>query len=294
MQMEANMDSMVFAKNLRKLRLEKNYTQEKVAEILMVSAQSVSRWECGNTFPDVMLLPEIAKVFEVTVDDLFKENILAYGNYAQRLLAVYESSGNTEDFYRAEKEFQSLFETNAYTADDLRSCGILYQYMMNYARKQAINCFDKVLMQNKKDDIYYRTWRQKISLYAQIGKSEKSIEIQSDALEKDYNNPEQWSLLIAAYYEAGENDKAYDWSMRAINKFSDNAMIFVYAGDICRNLKKYDEAFEYWNRALSLDDTFLDAKYSIGFCYEEIEEYEKAYETWKGLADELGKRGLEI
>lgn len=241
-----------------------------------------------------MLLPEIAKTFGVTVDDLFKEDILAYHNYAQRLLAVYEASGNTEDFYRAEKEFQKLFETQTYTSDDLRSCGILYQYMMNNAKKQAINYFDKVLSQNEKDEMYYRTWRQKISLYAGIGKSEESIAIHSEELEKDYDNPEQWSLLIAAYYEAGNHEKAYEWAEKAIAKFPDNSIIFVYAGDICRKLKKYHEAVEYWNKALSLDDTFLDAKYSIGFCYEEIGEYEKAYDTWKELADELEKRGLEI
>ena len=82
--------------------------------------------------------------------------------------------------------------------------------------------------------------------------------------------------------------------MKALIKFTDNAIIFVYAGDICRNMKRFDEAFQYWNKALSLDDTFLDAKYSIGFCYEEIGEYGKAYETWMELADELGKRGLVV
>lgn len=248
----------------------------------------------GNTFPDVMLLPEIAKIFGVTVDDLFKEDILGYENYAKRLLAVYEASGDTQDFYQAEKEFQKLFETDTWTADDLRCCGLLYQYMMNHAKRQAIDYFDKVLMQNKKDDLYYRTWRQKISLYAQIGKSEESIAISSEELEKDRDNPEQWSLLIVAYYEAGENEKAYDCVMKAIKKFPDNDMLFVCAGDICRKLKKYNEALEYWNKALSLDDTFLDAKYSIGFCYEEMGEYEKAQDTWKELADELGKRGLEV
>lgn len=166
--------------------------------------------------------------------------------------------------------------------------------MMNNAKKQAINYFDKVLSQNEKDEMYYRTWRQKISLYAGIGKSEESIAIHSEELEKNYDNPEQWSLLIAAYYEAGNHEKAYEWAEKAIAKFPDNSIIFVYAGDICRKLKKYHKAVEYWNKALSLDDTFLDAKYSIGFCYEEIGEYEKAYDTWKELADELEKRGLEI
>jgi len=37
------------SKNLRKLRLEKQMTQERVAEKLGVSAQSVSRWETGGS-----------------------------------------------------------------------------------------------------------------------------------------------------------------------------------------------------------------------------------------------------
>lgn len=62
------------SKNLRKLRGEKHMTQEQVAEKLGVSAQSVSRWETGATFPDILLLPDLAKLYGVLVDDLFKES----------------------------------------------------------------------------------------------------------------------------------------------------------------------------------------------------------------------------
>lgn len=48
------MNSELFSQNLRRLRLEKNLTQEQLANILGVSVQSVSRWECGNTLPDVI------------------------------------------------------------------------------------------------------------------------------------------------------------------------------------------------------------------------------------------------
>ena len=49
-----------FSKNLKKLRLQKKLTQEQAAEVLGVSTQTISRWECNTTLPDVMLLPEIA------------------------------------------------------------------------------------------------------------------------------------------------------------------------------------------------------------------------------------------
>lgn len=52
------------------LRREKGYTQEELAEKLSVSPQAVSKWENDISCPDIMLLPEIAKLFNVTVDAL--------------------------------------------------------------------------------------------------------------------------------------------------------------------------------------------------------------------------------
>ena len=71
----------IIASNLRRLRITKNMTQVQVAEALGVSTQSVSRWECGNTYPDVMLLPKIARLFCVTVDDLYQLHSVVYDNY---------------------------------------------------------------------------------------------------------------------------------------------------------------------------------------------------------------------
>ena len=107
-----------FAANLRKLRLDKNLTQEQAAEKLGVSAQSVSRWETSATFPDVMLLPEIAKIYGVLVDDLFKPALRGYDNNALRLLAVYERTGKPEDFLAAAQEFDKLIREGRATADD--------------------------------------------------------------------------------------------------------------------------------------------------------------------------------
>ena len=60
-----------FGKNIRKLRKNKNLTQEQFAEALGVSFQSVSRWENCVTYPDVELIPIIARYFGVTIDELF-------------------------------------------------------------------------------------------------------------------------------------------------------------------------------------------------------------------------------
>lgn len=290
------MKTTVFANNLRKLRLEKAYTQERAAELLGVSPQSVSRWECGNTLPDVLLLPEIAKIYGVTVDDLYKEDTFAYPNYAQRLLAVFEATGNSEDFLRAEKEFQQLLAAGTHTADDLRSCGVLYQYMMLGCMKQAQRCFDRAIAAAEGSDeaIWCRTWQQKISFLADIGKSAESIAAQKAALQTNQKKPAQWLLLVAAYFFAGQHEQARACVKEALERFPEHAALHVYAGDICRALKAYDAAFDHWNRALALEDDWLDARYSMGFCYEELGQYEMAYHIWMALADLLERRGMVI
>ena len=114
----------IFSKNLKRFRLSKSMTQEQAAQALGVSAQTVSRWECGNTLPDVMLLPKIAKLYCVTIDDLYKENSSAYENYARRLSSVYESSREPEDFVRADLEFKKILKKGNYSVEDLRLYGM--------------------------------------------------------------------------------------------------------------------------------------------------------------------------
>ena len=60
---------------LRELRKEKELTQEQLAEKFGVSSRSVSRWENGNTMPDVTMIPAIASFFGVSTDELFDFNL---------------------------------------------------------------------------------------------------------------------------------------------------------------------------------------------------------------------------
>ncbi len=60
----------LLGQNLKKLRAEKSMTQERLAELLGVTPQSVSRWETGGAYPDITLLPVIAGIFGVSTDTL--------------------------------------------------------------------------------------------------------------------------------------------------------------------------------------------------------------------------------
>lgn len=64
------------SENLRKYRILKNLTQEDVAEYLGITAQSVSKWERGETYPDITLLPALANIFETSIDLLVGMDII--------------------------------------------------------------------------------------------------------------------------------------------------------------------------------------------------------------------------
>lgn len=53
------------------LRKQKGITQKKLAEALGVTTQAVSKWENARSCPDIQLLPDIAKIFDVSIDELF-------------------------------------------------------------------------------------------------------------------------------------------------------------------------------------------------------------------------------
>lgn len=64
------MQSIQIGPNISRLRKEKGITQEELAEYLGVSKPAVSKWESGQSYPDILLLPIIASYFDKTVDDL--------------------------------------------------------------------------------------------------------------------------------------------------------------------------------------------------------------------------------
>ncbi len=288
--------NMVFSNNLKKFRQQKNLTQEQVAEFLNVSPHTVSRWECNTTLPDVTMLPKIAKLYCVTIDDFFRDTSAAYENYAQRLASHYEATREPEDFMAADLEFRKLIKNGQSSTEDLRLYGIIHQYMMQYCIRRATELFDQALEAGKDidEDIFWRTKHQKMLLNAQIGKGRENIDSALETINTGSENPEDWICLIAAYRYNGEEEKAYEWFLKAIRKFPDTAALYIYGGDACKRLGRYEEALSYWDKALEINPTFHDAKYSKIFYYEEMGDYETAYRIRREIIDELKQDGYDV
>lgn len=102
---------MKIGSNIAALRKEKGFTQEKLANELGVSAQAVSKWENDSSCPDIALLPEIAAIFGVTVDDLLRcgeEDILKCSSGK----TTNENSGYSSSVNYAKKVIVRIIQQN--------------------------------------------------------------------------------------------------------------------------------------------------------------------------------------
>lgn len=285
-----------FAANLRKLRLDKRLTQEQAAQRLGVSPQSVSRWETSATFPDVMLLPEIAKLYGVLVDDLFKPSVRGYDNNASRLLAVYERSHKPEDFLAAAEEFEKIFHAGTAAADDWRGYGVIHEYMVYHCIKKATSSYQKAMDMSRSTDaeMYHRTLRQNVLLRCRIGQGNGCIQEQEAVVHEHPDSADAWVDLAHALFFGGQPERALKVCEEALAKFPEEGLLHVYAGDACRELRRYGEAFPHWEAAVRMDARFLDAMYSMAFCRGDMGEFGKAADIWEEIARRLNARGLEI
>ena len=70
-------DSRITGAFISRLRREKDWTQLELADKVHVTPQAVSRWETGDSFPDVDLLVQLSQIFGVSVDTLLNGGQLA-------------------------------------------------------------------------------------------------------------------------------------------------------------------------------------------------------------------------
>lgn len=107
-----------FAKNIRRLRRQRELTQEQLAELLNVSPQAVSKWETGNACPDLGLLPVIAGFFGTSIDHL----------------VGYDRSGVQERIEEICREAEQLFAGRQY----MEAVGLLRDALRRYPGEEEL------------------------------------------------------------------------------------------------------------------------------------------------------------
>lgn len=89
---------MTLSANIKRLRLEKNLTQEQLAAKLGISAQAVSKWETSETYPDGALLIPLANELEVSLDELFGNETVTMADLSGRIIKLIHATEAKERF----------------------------------------------------------------------------------------------------------------------------------------------------------------------------------------------------
>ncbi len=155
-----------FGENLKKLRKSKDLTQETLADFLGMSFQSISKWERGETYPDITMLPTIASFFGVTVDSLLgtdmiekEKKISEYCKEYSRLWSEGKISDARDMLKTATAEFPGNYDLLAKYLNSL----IYAQYENSYLlsiKSEVQRVYDTVQTYCTLDSI--RIWTKKL------------------------------------------------------------------------------------------------------------------------------------
>lgn len=224
--MTVNMSSSLrIAEKIVYLRKQKGITQDELASFLGVTKASVSKWENGQSMPDIMLLPEIATYFDVTVDEL-----LGYEPQLskEQIKKLYGELG--EDFARL--PFEEAFAKSEALVKKYYSCYLfllqicvlwMNHYMMVEGKERQEEILGKLqrlcnhILENcKNTEIYSDALGIRASVDLLCGRPQETIDGIRDLLNpKRALNQSDW-LLIQAYLMNGEPEEADRFAQASI------------------------------------------------------------------------------
>ncbi|NLL30370.1 MAG: helix-turn-helix transcriptional regulator [Clostridiales bacterium] len=119
---------MNFSEKLQILRKEKRLSQEGLAEKLNVSRQAVSKWESGQSFPELDKIIILSDIFSVTVDELVKDNIELKRNIEDK--KTEEKKNDSQE----DKEYQRKEDTINNTYEEGHEKEKFYKKIINMFR----------------------------------------------------------------------------------------------------------------------------------------------------------------
>ena len=284
--------------NIKKLRTEKGTTQEQMAEHLSITYQSVSKWENNVTSPDLHLLPAIADYFEVSIDELFQPNMQGYKHKAARLFALYEHRREKQNFDKANGEFEKLIAEGKADAEDYYEYGILNQFHAQKLNEKAESLLTKSMEMGHEYAEGQLRW-----LLNCLGRHRENID-KYEAAVQSAPTLRNWNGLIDSYTPVNP-EKALKMAKECLEKFPGDADLLFRCGNICRMSKKYEEAEEYFNKAIEKNPDAGaggSSYYNMAFMFAEMKKYEKAIWAWEqvialndrlGVAEEEAEMGKE-
>ena len=212
-------------KKLKNARVNSGLTQEQVAEKLMVSRQTISNWETGQSMPDIMLLPEIATYFHITIDALLgyepqlsKEQIQkVYGELCEDFAML----SFEETFAKSEALVRKYYSCYLFL---LQICVLwLNHFMLAEGKERQEEILVKlqelcnhILNHCTNTEICSDVLGIRASVDLLCGRPQNAIDGISDLLKPNRVLNQSDGLLIQAYIMNGEPEKADSFTQAAL------------------------------------------------------------------------------
>ena len=195
---------------IRHFRRRDGRTQGNLAEALGVTAQAVSRWESGGSYPDMETIPAIANYFHISIDELFgynndrEEKINSIIENAKKTLAhqgfVLYQGCLSEDVYEsiemlraASEEFPNEPRILRWLAQALMMWGI-----HAHGLKAEVNETTGMMEEDEQHNAQNIFWQEAIEAYEKELKAELSTEAREKTIQQ----------LTPLYCRMGQYDKA--------------------------------------------------------------------------------------
>ena len=191
--------------NIKKLRRERDITQEQLAEYLNISVSAISQWECGKTAPDISLLAPLANILEITVDELLGADELRSVEEVKKILKLSDSmapDGKSEErialLRDAVKRYPGNHELWLNLAIVLNFIKDADEETKERNRKEAIEIYERILARCTVSWIRNKAQSGLCYLYDASGQKEKAAEMAGEL-------PYIWNCaLIRAEFLTGD------------------------------------------------------------------------------------------
>lgn len=173
--------------NIKRLRREKNITQEKLAEYLNITTQAVSKWERNETLPDITMILPIASYFDVSTDELLgvdaaknEAKIQEYLNEFRNLQICGKWEEEKALTIKAHKEFPNDFRiTYWYIRAIINRADTPADVILSHADEITGLC-ERILAECSIDNIR----NEAIHILAQINRTQGNVEKSFELLDR--------------------------------------------------------------------------------------------------------------
>jgi transcriptional regulator with XRE-family HTH domain len=233
-------------RKIAEYRKEKSVTQEQLAHAIGVSTAAVSKWETGNTYPDITLLPDIAAFFQVSVDLLLDYRIDQAQQYKDRIRELAKASDYQSGLPLAEEalrkfpnDFDILMDAAYLSLNKGTSC----EPYDREALHKSIEYFNKSLMVKPRDSIVKKEniYHSISYVYDALGEHEKAISMLEEININGCYNPEIANYMLKIGDHAGAKSRLQMYLWQTVWVFG---MVTTALGDCYRKEGKPDAAID--------------------------------------------------